>query len=93
MQNDHAPCVDNARAKLRRRQAERDEQDYLERHNPRRISLIEAALYLLTLVLFYDAIQSGFARPVSPPVSPVSLEIQAPSDDLGIEDFDIDIRH
>jgi hypothetical protein len=93
MQNDNSPHFDNSCIKLRQRQIERDEQDYLERHNPRRISLMEAGLYLLAVVLFYDSIEGGFARPAGPPVSPVSLEVQAPSENQRIEDFDIDIRH
>jgi hypothetical protein len=63
MGNEH--CMDGDRLCTTRRvqQERRDEQEYLDKHNPRRFSLPEIALLLLVVVLAFDAVRSAVFRP------------------------------
>lgn len=62
-------CLEGERLCTSRR-VQRDhkaEQEYLDKHNPRRLTLVEIALFLLVAVLAFDTIRSGASHRQAPP--------------------------
>lgn len=80
----------------RARQDRRDEQEYLERHNPRPFTVMEIALLVFVAVLAFDAVRSGISRPSAsvPPAAAaaVSAVEQDHPDDWQSYGYDIDLR-
>lgn len=80
----------------RARQDRRDEQDYLERHNPRPFTVMELALLVFVAVLAFDAVRSGISRPSASVPSAAASAVSAVepdhADDWERYGYDVDLR-
>ncbi len=91
-------CMDGDRLGTARRvkQERRDEQEYLDKHNPRRFSLPEIALLIFVAVLAFDVVRSAVFRPSSSGPQPVAATASSDERDHP-EDwqrfgYDLDLR-
>lgn len=99
MGDQHCMDDDPLTTSRRVRQDRRDEQEYLEKHNPRRFTLMEIALLLLVALLALDAVRSGLVlRPDASPPLPATAATAASVDDADRPDdwrsygYDVDLR-